>query len=264
MSVTICTGWHPAGWDLYGKNFVETFDRHWPNDVRLVAYVEETAPIKPMVRYFQQIPVFSCEGISEFIGKHRNRPVSCGREPRAGWKPKDLALGYSWRFDAVRFCKQIFIPEHAADLLPDGAILAWFDADVVTFKDVPAGFIERQLGGAALVHLGRGQKHSELGFWAVRLQAGTRAFLSALADMYRSERVFSLREWHSAFVFDEVRRAFDVAGLAVRDLTPGGHGHIWLESPLAQYTDHLKGDRKLAGRSPKKERKIRDGNPYWT
>jgi hypothetical protein len=64
--------------------------------------------------------------------------------------------------------------------------------------------------------------------------------------------VFALPEWHSAFVFDWVR---GIAQLDEANLTPEGRGHVWLQSPLARYTDHMKGARKALGYSPERMRK---------
>lgn len=251
--VTVCSGFHPAGLELYGRRFVETFDKHWPKNIRLLVYTEQRAGVaKPTARRtIIERSLSQCDGVQAFIDRHKDIAEHCGRKAVPRWKAKEQAAGYSFRFDAVKFCKQLFIPEHAGADLPDGDILAWSDADVVSFADVPDGFVEGLLAGADLAFLGRGEKHSEIGFWAIRLGSGngTRPFLRTLADMYRHDFVFDLPEWHSAYVFDACRREFEKHGGKSRDLTPGGRGHVWFQSPLCQYTDHLKGDRKVAGRS---------------
>jgi hypothetical protein len=247
---TVVTGFHPAGYELYGKRFLETFGEHWPDEVNLVCYTEE--PIFAAIgnRSWLPLDALACSGLKSFIQRNAGDPVKCGRQQTSAWRPKEIARGYSYRFDAVKFCKQLFYPEDAASLIPDGEILAWFDADVVTLKDVPAGFIESMLGDADVCHLGRAPSHSEIGFWAVRLGPATRGFLSALAAMFRSDTVFRLREWHSAFVFDYCLSGLENA--SVKNLTPGGKGHVWFQSPLGRYTDHLKGDRKRLGKSPER------------
>jgi hypothetical protein len=67
------------------------------------------------------------------------------------------------------------------------------------------------------------------------------------AEVWERDEVFALPEWHSAFVFDHCRSKFS---LRERNLTPNGTGHVWFQSPLAKYLDHLKGNRKTMQRSP--------------
>ena len=248
---TICTGWHPAGWEQYAHRFAADFAKHWPDDVDLVAYVEE--PISIPVGEIRSL--WDCNGVREFIEANKGSPVRCGSAPTNGWRDKDHKRGYCFKYDAVKFCKQMFIPEHAASKLPDGEILAWFDADVVTHRKVPEGFIESLIGKADLCSLGRKTYHSEIGFWAVRLNDNTRSFLLSLAYLYRTNEVFKLAEWHSAFVFDHCLKKFEhIDGGRVKNLTPNGTGHVWFQSKLGVYTDHLKGDRrKIAGASPERK-----------
>lgn len=236
---TICTGFSPKGYDEYGANFLETFDLYWPQDVRLLCFTEDSVPVPRGGGR----SLWACRGMREFIARNSVSPQRCGKAPTAAWKPKDHQRGYNFRFDAVKFSRQCFIPEAAADELHDGEVLAWFDADVVTFRPVSPLFVDALLNGHDLCYLGRMNQHSEIGFWAVKLNNKTRAFLAALADIYRSDRVFELREWHSAFAFDHVRSQHK---LEVLNLTPQGIGHVWFQSPLSRYTDHLKGERRKA------------------
>lgn len=245
MTIRVCSGFNPAGYDLYGKQFLETFARHWPKAVELVCYVEDAVKAPRG----QMRPLWQIAGVTGFLDRHAKNPEANGREPSDKWKDSERRVGYSYRWDARKFCRQLFIPEHAARGLAVDDVLVWLDADVLTFADIPRGFVEGLLGDAEVCYLGRGKKHSEIGFWAVRINARTKAFLTDLADTYRTDDVFKLREWHSAYVFDYVRQRH---GLIERDLSPNGKGHVWFTTPLGKYTDHLKGARKKAGRSPER------------
>lgn len=253
---TVVTGWTGRGYDTLGRQFLATFERHWPRSTTLAVALDfDMCSTEEFIdnskRKHMQIVVEHCVGLVEFADRHKDNPEAHGiGEPRSGWREKDRRIGYSWRFDAVKFATQLFIPEAAAKHLPDGEILVWFDADVLTHRDVPEGFVEGLIGDADICYLGRQPKHSEIGFWAVRLNPLTRAFLSKMPSLYRSDLVFELREWHSAFVFDAARAMIP---MKERNLTPGGSGHVWMKSPLARYLDHLKGDRKALGRSPERK-----------
>lgn len=251
MSVTVCTGWTGRGYDALGEQFIYSFAQHW-NAAPLFIYVDNPFVISSFIA--QRIGTIGaeCTGLADFIDRHKANQAAHGREARPGWRHQERLKGYSFRTDACKFALQLFIPEAAAKHLPDGDILVWFDADVVTFKGVPEGFVESLIGDADVCYLGRAGTHSEIGFWAVRLSPLTRQFLSAMPDLYRSDRIFELREWHSAFVFDHVRKQM---GMKERNLTPRGRNHVWMQSPLAQFTDHLKGaKRKALGRSPEMRR----------
>lgn len=241
--VRVVSGFSPKGYLEYGQRFLDTFDRHWPKSIDLVVYGENPVPM-PRGRFHL---LSDCNGVTEFIERHKGNPEANGKKPRKGWREREIANGYCFRFDAVKFSRQCFIPEAAAADMADGDILAWCDADVMTLADVPEGFIEGLLQGFDMTFLGRTGTHSEIGFWAVRLNPQTRAFLTAFADVWRSDKVFDLPEWHSAYVFDHCRKASNVRQI---DMTPGGRGHVWTTSPLHRFTDHLKGDRKKLGFSP--------------
>lgn len=249
--ILVCSGFNSSGYAEYGKNFLSTFDKHWPVEVGLRVYAE--ARVDAPRRSWRNL--WHCAGVAEFIEKYGATAKYCGREVMPGWGVKDRERKYCYRYDAVKFCRQLFIPEQviieglASGTLRQGDILVWLDADVVTFKDVPLDFIPGLLKDYDACYLGRQKLHSEIGFWAVRINPQTRAFVSSLADMYRKGEVFKLQEWHSAFVWDHCRvKHSDMVRFL--NLTPGGYGHVWWRSPLKEYTDHLKGDsRKQRGKS---------------
>jgi hypothetical protein len=240
--LTVISGASPKGMREYGQAFLDSFAKHWPTSVRLLFYTEEPVAMpRGENRLIWDIP-----GCRDFIERHRENRAANGREPRIGWKDRDRQTGYSYRYDAWKFCRQGFIPLAAAQEIGDG-LLCWLDGDVVTHRDVPEGFIESLLpAGKDVAYLGRGEKHSEIGFQLYRLPHAL-PLLERFRSWYASDGVFGLREWHSAFVWDLARRE---SGLRAHDLTPGGSGHVWMQSPLRQYTDHKKGDRKKLAHSP--------------
>lgn len=232
----ICSGFSPAGLEQYGRRFMETINAHLPRDTRLEIWAE--APVdmpRDAYRDLWRIP-----GAREFHERHAANLDAQGKVPHRGWKSSEVAKGYSFRTDAYKFWKQILIPQASAADLEDGDILAWFDADVVFHRQIPK--LESLLRGADLVYLGRDRQHSEIGFWAVRISPAVRQFLAAIAAVYTSDVVFELPEWHSAYVWDHVRRDMR---LTSRNLSPpGAHGHVWPLTPLAKFSRHDKGQRK--------------------
>lgn len=254
--VIVTSGWGPSGYDLYGRNFAEGFAQFWPGTYDLAVYIEAICRMpRGECRQLAAIP-----GVMEFIARHRGNPEACGTKANKLWRPKHITRGYNFRFDAVKFCRQMFIPFDASmratgrALLegrnPDDDVIVWLDGDVLTHSLVSNGYIEDTLGDADLCYLGRTNMHSEIGFWACRNNMRGREFMAGLADTYATDRVFKLKEWHSAFVFDDCREQAARDGLRVRNLTPNGTGHVWFQSTLCAFSDHLKGDtRKRKGQS---------------
>lgn len=238
MRIRVCSGFSPAGRLQYGERFLQSFDRFWPRDVELQVWVEEpTSMPRDAYRDLWSIP-----GAREFAERHADNLEAHGRVPRAGWKDKDRRGGYCFKFDAYKFWKQILIPQAASAGLEDGDVLIWLDADVVTFQSISKLDILALLGKADVAYLGRSQSHSEIGFWAVRMGPRVRSFLGAIAIVYTTDEVFELAEWHSAFVWDTVRK---VAGLREQNLCkPGARGHVWPMTRLGHWMRHDKGPRK--------------------
>lgn len=235
--LTIVTGWSPSGWREYAHRFAATFPKYMPSTVKIVAYLEEVQDSIPGIeqRIVQDIP-----GCRWFLDKYRDDREANGRAVRSNWKQSAKDRGYNFRFDAWKFCRQGFIP-YAASLECATDYMAWFDADVVAHAPVPEGFIESLLpAGKDVAYLGRAPKYSEIGFQLYDIRTAGPAMLH-FSSLYTSENIFSLKEWHSAYAFDWAVRNSGVRG---HDLTPGGSGNVWALSPLAKYTDHLKGKRK--------------------
>jgi hypothetical protein len=238
MPTTVVTGFSPGGYNLYGKQFIETFHQFAPPGYDLMVYSAKKIPM-PRGRYVLHEQL---NGAHEFVEKYGDKPEYHGKKAVPGWRPKDEKAGYSYRHDAIRFCWQLFYMDHAANWLPDGDLMAWFDGDVVFKEQIPTSFIETTLaGGCDLAYLGR-TSHTELGYWAVRLNSMTREFISAIGRLYRSGQVFRLEEWHSAYVFDTARQIFYIG--KENNMTPGCKGNVWDKTPLAEFSTHLKGNLK--------------------
>lgn len=235
--------------------FAANFDRHWPKEVALYFATDRAVTFPEMRgRHVVFIPLASCDGYSAFMNRHAGSARANGREVLPEWKDKLKASGYNFRFDAVKFAGQAFAPEAAASYLERGDLLIWLDADSYARKEVSLRWIEAMHDGKDArdrpvlydgAYLGRERKHTEIGFWTVRHGKPGLALLHRFAGLYRSDALFELKEWHSAFAWDHARLgAWRADGLVMRNLTPGGSGHVWRSSMLREYLDHLKGAEK--------------------
>lgn len=241
--LTIVTGWSPKCWKDYAYKFASTVSRYF-TDFKIVTYTEEPQDLgRIQVRSLWDIP-----GVRDFIDEFKDDPLMNGREPRPDhkkWKTSELVNRYNFRYDAVKFCRQAFIPFHALAMC-DTEYMAWFDADVVVTRNIPENYITSLLPkNRDVAYLGRSEKHSEIGFQLYSARDGAFAVAGEFARLYYSRDIFQLSEWHSAFAFDTAVERMKAAGKAdCHDITPGGFGDVWVRSPLCRFSAHLKGKRK--------------------
>lgn len=226
-----------SAWERYGRTFARTFGQFWPGDVELVIVTDKT------VDSFRgrQVALEEIEGYRAFHDRWSSDLRAMGHRPPPGTKTNEN--GYSWRHDAVKWMPQGLAPAAALEGMQDGDIFVWFDADTETLSPVPHGWIESLLGGGDVAALFRPRRHTEIGFYAMRIDDRTRRVLERFADFYRSDKVFDLPEWHSAYVWD---RALETEPtLKLTNLNPKNeNGHPWPASRLSEHTAHWKGKRK--------------------
>jgi hypothetical protein len=95
--------------------------------------------------------------------------------------------------------------------------------------------------------------YSECGFLAFNLEnSGTISFLRDFKDLYCSGEIFEQLEWHDSFLFDVMRRRYEIQGNRFRNISgdSGEVEHPFIHSHLGKYFDHLKGPmRKVKGTS---------------
>ncbi len=258
MSVAVVTGFSPRGLEEYGWNFIKGFCQYWPVEVGLIIYLEERIihkGLKPLdefiagkrrdvrIRMIHEVP-----GCVEFIDRHLHDPAANGCDVQPNWKERERIEGYNFRWDAVKWCRMAMFTADAASKIADtGDILVWLDGDVMTKRPIPTNFVEDLIGDHDVAYLGREPKHPDTAFVAFQDKGGLR-IAERWGEMYESDDVFKLPETHSAYVFKQIIIAAQERAAAL-NLTPEGHGHVWFQSPLAPYMDHLKGKRKHRGRS---------------
>jgi hypothetical protein len=125
-----------------------------------------------------------------------------------------------WRYDIVKFSHKVFAAyEHFYDY--DG-IGVWLDADCVTYRDIPEGYIESLLGDGYMALLKRKGYHTETGFWIVDCR-------------------------HFA---KEGVKFTNLSGEHERDM------HPLSKIELGKYIDHCKGARKEKGFSPENHARV--------
>ncbi|EWS58515.1 hypothetical protein Y694_03611 [Methylibium sp. T29-B] len=223
----VVTTYAQRHWDVYAKRCVETFEQFW--DTPLAAYTDELLEDES-------------SWLSDFKARHAHRPTD------------------NYRFDAVRFAHKVAAIELAYELADD--ILIWMDADCVTHAPVTKEWLRSLIGDADFAYLKREGKYPECGFMMFRKGACDR-FNAEIVDLYKTDKLFDLAEWHDSWAIEEVRKT---AGLKCVSLSGDAErtGHPLVNGPLGEKLDHLKGKRKDRGKSLPSDMKIKRAEAYWS
>ena len=231
------------------ENGIESFITYWPQSVNLYVYAEDCdvqvdAPNVVVYNLLER-----SKDLVEFKDRHRNNPVANGEVMKETGIPfKDN----HFKWDAVRFSHKVFSVIDACKTI-DSEWVIWLDADCVTFDYVTESFLDRMCNNSALAcYLGRRPKyHSECGWVAYnRRHSQILQFIEDWRELYTSDSLFDLREFHDSFVFDVLRKDYQHnKGVYFHNISPPeghgkGPGHPFIASELGRYIDHLKGSRR--------------------
>jgi hypothetical protein len=272
-AVTTC---HASGYADYGRRMVRSFDAHWPREVPLYLYAEDFAPDASGRVVARDLHAASPELVA-FKARHADNRAAHGLVARRRWRLRvkwhkaklrlrriDWGLGHGW--DAVRFSHKSFSIFHAARHSPSD-VLFWIDADVFIFADVPREFLETLMPPDCLVSYLARPVHSECGFVGYNLRhPAIRPFLADFESLYARDTLFRLSGTNDCYAFDAVRRHYERRGCRTHDIARGlgrGTGHVFVNSELGRFMDHLKGDRKRHGASAPSDLLPHRDEHYW-
>ena len=287
MKIKFITSYKPGCWDQYAKKGIEAMAKNLPDEIDLVVYAEEKIPACDYER-IKWIDLNNAEPeLFKFKKRHKNDPVANGKlgnvEGGVRRLPELQKLGgldknkESFLWDAVRFANKVFCVINAVRNSLDYNYVVWLDADTNIFRPMPFEFITKLLPQNTMVtYLGRenptlndGGKYPECGFVGYNLQhPETQNFINEWERLYKEDSVFKILEWHDSYVFWHLTKKFRQEKLIeVNDIGKWvgvkGH-HVFVNSVLGQYIDHMKGDRKIKGSSSKKDLKTTiDNVEYW-
>lgn len=262
MKKTVITSMDPYGYNLYGRNFLETFHRYWPKDITLVAYMEPgvdyTGGIFKDERPYLCDSVGNIPGLNAFIDAVSYFPVMCG------WTPGGHKI-----FNDARSGRATYMHAHAVQEF--GGKVYWLDSDIVTHAEVTHDLLDELLPDDKFCcYLGRKEVFSENGFIGFNAEHPIASkFMQAYLGMYKSGAVFLEPGWNDCCVFDRVRvQAQKQFPEAFKDLGAGVNytkeaQHVFINSVLGSVMDHLKGSRKSSGKSYKSDLSSPRPEPYW-
>ena len=287
MKIKFITSYKPGCWDQYAKKGIEAMAKNLPDEIDLVVYAEEKIPVCNYER-IKWLDLNNAEPeLFKFKTRHKNDPVANGKlgnvEGGVRRLPELQKLGgldknkESFLWDAVRFANKVFCVVNAVRNSSDYNYVVWLDADTNIFRPIPFEFITKLLSQNTMVtYLGRenptlndGGKYPECGFVGYNLQhPETQNFVNEWERLYKEDSVFKILEWHDSYVFWHLTKKFkQEKQIEVNDIGKWvgvkGH-HVFVNSVLGQYIDHMKGNRKIQGSSSKKDLKTTiDDVEYW-
>ena len=269
--VTTC---HAAGYRDYGQIMVETYLKHWPEEVPLLLYHEGFEPPSVPGRIETHDLVAASPALMDFKARHLGNPRAHGKvQPRRRLRIGPISIPTpipgkkaAYRWDAVRFAHKSFAIFDAARRT-DADTLIWVDADTRFFADVDMAELAALAPPDSAVSCLRRPNHSECGFVVYNLRhPETRRLLDEFEAMYSQDLLFAEREFHDSFLFDVVRVRAEARGARTHDIAEGAGArasHVLINSRLGRFMDHMKGDRKTEGKSRAGDLLVKRDEAYW-
>lgn len=266
MKIVAVTSFHAEKFEEYGRKMIETFDKFWPRDIKLIVYYQGAFERLKSDR-IEWRDLDKVAAIQVFKSKFAQFREANGHITLQNTQTGAFKNVWDYRFDAIRFSHKVFSILDAIDLNikeqenpPD--ITLWIDADTFTTKDIDLAWLERVLpkrshGGEInqfMTYLGRKDDHSEAGWLGFNMRnALTEKFFKELRKVWLDGSIFALKEWHDSYVFDWLREnTFKNSSDAFVNIAGDGHDtvHPFVNSVLGERIDHLKGHiRKIMGSS---------------
>ena len=244
----------------YGIEMINSFFINWPNEIQLLAFVENASSIDDskvkdkilISHYHNEIPEYE-----EFCKKFKHKEK----------------LTDDFRFNAFRFAYKVYAIYNALKKIKS-RYLIWLDADIKTHKKIPIEFFEKLIKNTSYMsYLGRKNisiqhlTYSECGFLIFDTHHSThKIFWKKMIDMYSGGKLFDEKEWHDSYIFDQVRKNIEkkynvlnlnISKLGLVDIETEIDDHVFVTSVLGEYMDHKKGNRKKVKWSPELIKRIK-------
>ncbi|MEZ2221640.1 hypothetical protein [Rhizobium sp. RCC_161_2] len=259
----VVTTFHEKGYRDYGKKCIETFLKYWPKDISLVVYaenvhVEEKDDRLQIFDHNETLP-----RLLEFRKDFAENPLA------NGVRLSTNSLERDYRWDAVRFSNKVFAVTDAIRRYRTSADqLIWLDADTLTHSEIPRNLIDRiaPRGNQLAAYLNR-KIYPECGWVGYNLHhREILTFVERFESTYSSGYFLALKESHDSFVFWKIVQQMKQDKEASFKFLGSNRtkSHVFINSVLGGYMDHLKGDRKAAGKSRKSDLSWRRREAWWS
>ena len=276
--ITVVTTFHPAGLSKYGQRMIDSFALNIDKRIKLLVYAEDCKPVNPDPSRIEILDAKAAlPKLNAFKSTWGHVPKANGNitnEPQRHTR-KDWMKEFKW--DAVRFANKTYAVYDAVQRSKDWCV--WMDADTYvhsqwTYEDFAAQLPDNSW----ITYVGRGkgsQTWPECGFYGLNLNHPVcHEFLKEFERVYEEadNGIFLLEEWHDSFVFGSILNNMKLqfpnahdysAEMYLREAKSGGGGHPLINGVLGKWIDHMKGGRKDAGKSQRKDIMVNRTEDYW-
>jgi hypothetical protein len=266
MKYTVCTTFNADGYNTYGSRMIDTFLQSWPQNVQLKVYAEgcsvtQTAPNLEVLDLETASPeLVTFKNTWRYVPKANG---DVGADPVRS-RRKDAVKGFKW--NAVRFAHKVYAIFHCAKNTT-GDWLIWMDADMICHSPMTVERLSKFFPDTTdLCFAGRSRKFTECGLYGMHVtEPAVKTWLLDFQHMYdhAESGIFTLEEWHDSYVFDAVRRRHSLRELNWTAHLQMGEGHPLINCEWGAYIDHLKGERKVLGRSRTSDLRVTRDESYW-
>jgi hypothetical protein len=230
----IVTSFNPAGYEKYGRKFIETYYASG-NTIPLMIYYEEEIPDNQEQYGYDIKHLFACPGVLDILDRIGANELCRGIMP-------DGKL--DWRFNAYKFCRKTlaigdYFKEHS-----NGQKFVWLDADIIFTSKLPDSFVDLVVPDSVVVsHLARERIHSECGFIGFNPKKdGFARFMANYWAMYITGAFIYAKEWHDSFIFDQALTLSAVDAYSLCDLSDSLYPFD--NTILADWMIHNKGPKR--------------------
>lgn len=252
--IRVVTTCNAEGWQLYGRRMAQSFVAQWPREIQLALYAEGFACDVEGVEV-RQLPQWQ----ADFKAQYASVPDAVG-----------MGKGdYAFKRDCVRFSHKVGAIVDAGERQSEG-LLIWIDADTFTHSGIAVSWVKALFPGRGYVAwLDRVKPvYPECGFLMFRCDHSQHAeMMRRLRHTYASGDVLKMHETHDSFVVYQLFTEAHKAGLIEAPFSLSGSArtlhHPFVACELGRRMDHMKGKRKLAGRSRTSEARRNIAEAYW-
>lgn len=218
------TSFGDSGYDLYGEKFLKSYIKHW--DAPLNVYYEEKRSF-PKSKKISYRSLWDVPNVKDYLDRPR---------PSLHKHTRDF------RFQIYKFCRKSFVQ---IEEIKQGGEVFWLDADVLAKSKADINKIKKTVKDVCIAYMGREGYHpctSFVGFNASHPDMPR--FLSMYEDVYLSEKVFDIPEWHDAYVFNYVRKESKVKCRNIAEHIKGQKPHFNVFNYCFPFAVHKKGNLK--------------------
>lgn len=224
---------------LVGKRMIDSFQKNF--DIPLYVYWEGDDPPPEA----ECIDLLNETNLTAFKERNKNKPQDDFFKAASKFAPKSYSV------------------IHALENSQSDYTM-WLDADVFVHTKIDQSFYDKVITDKMATVLGRKNRYLESGFVVYNhSHSRLQEFIDIYKACYEQDKIFDLPEWHDAFVVDWIIKKMDAP---IFNLTPHGENyqHVFVDSFLGDYMDHMKGNRKKEGSSRRNDMKTRKSqSDYW-